>query len=80
MKEPGACDEGLGDIALMYAKVYCFTHRFLFPGLEDLALQRLVQLLLKCDTPTDLFFLGLAPTISSVKMARKTHPSKKIHL
>lgn len=71
-----ACDGGgLGDIALMHAKVYCFAYQFLFPGLEDLALQRLTQLLLKCDIPTDPFFLGLAPTISSVKMARKTHPS-----
>lgn len=42
-----ACDGGgLGDIALMHAKVYCFAYQFLFPGLEDLALQRLTQLLL----------------------------------
>lgn len=63
MKEPSACDEGLGDIALIHAKVYCFAHQFLFSRLEDLALQRLTQLLLKCDTPTDLFFLGLADAI-----------------
>ncbi|KAJ5335659.1 uncharacterized protein N7506_005595 [Penicillium brevicompactum] len=66
MKEPSACDEGLGDIALMHAKVYCFAHQFLFSRLEDLALQRLTQLLLKCGTPTDPFFLGLADAIRLV--------------
>jgi hypothetical protein len=66
MKGPSTCDEGLGDIALMHAKVYCFAHQFLFSRLEDLALQRLTQLLLKCDTPTDPFFLGLADIIRLV--------------
>ncbi|KAJ5348625.1 uncharacterized protein N7506_001878 [Penicillium brevicompactum] len=63
MKEPSACDEGLGDIALMHAKVYCFAHQFLFSRLENMALQRLTQLLLKCGTPTDPFFLGLSDAI-----------------
>ncbi|EKV04777.1 BTB/POZ-like [Penicillium digitatum] len=66
MKEPSACDEGLGDIALMHGKLYCFAHQFLFSRLENLALQRLTQLLLKCDTPTDPFFLGLADAIRLV--------------
>ncbi|KAJ5346776.1 uncharacterized protein N7506_000029 [Penicillium brevicompactum] len=66
MKEPSACDEGLGDIALIHAKVYCFAHQFLFSRLEVLALQRLTQLLLKCDAPTDPFCLVLADAIRLV--------------
>ncbi|KAJ5111461.1 hypothetical protein N7532_001996 [Penicillium argentinense] len=58
-----ACDGHLGNIALMHAKIYCFAHQFLFSRLETLALQRLTQLLLKCDTPTDPFFLHLADAI-----------------
>jgi NAD(P)-dependent dehydrogenase (short-subunit alcohol dehydrogenase family) len=77
MKEPSACDEGLGDIALMHAKVYCFAHQFLFSGLEDLALQRLTQLLLKCDTPTDPFFLGLAPAIFIRQNGTKNSPEQE---
>ena len=66
IKEPSACNKGLSDIALIHAKVYCFTHQFLFSRLENLALQRLTQLLLKCNTPTDPFFLGLADAIRLV--------------
>lgn len=74
IKELSACDEGLGDIALMHAKVYCFAHQFLFSRLEDLALQRLTQLLLKCDTPTDPFFLGLA---DAIRLVYGTTPKSK---
>ncbi|KAJ5542051.1 hypothetical protein N7461_008054 [Penicillium sp. DV-2018c] len=66
METPSACDESLGDIALMHAKVYCFAHQFLFSRLEKLALQRLTQLLLGCDTPSDPFFLRLADAIRVV--------------
>jgi hypothetical protein len=82
MKEPSACDEGLGGIALMHAKVYCFAHQFLFSRLEDLALQRLTQLLLKCDRPTDAFFLGLANAIrlvySSTPKSKSNDPAREL--
>lgn len=56
-------DELLGIIALMHAKVYCFAHRFLISRLEELSLQRLTQVLLTCDTPSDPFFSRLADAI-----------------
>lgn len=37
------CDEHMGNIAFIHAKVYCFAHQFLISGLEDSALQRLTQ-------------------------------------
>lgn len=61
-----ACDEHLGNIALMHAKVYCFAHHILFSKLENLALQRLTQLLLQCDTPTGPFFLRLTDAIGLI--------------
>jgi hypothetical protein len=48
---------------LMHAKVYCFTHQFLIPRLEELSLQRLTQVLLICHTPSDPFFSRLAQAI-----------------
>ncbi|KAF4767080.1 hypothetical protein HAV15_009106 [Penicillium sp. str.  len=76
MKVPIACDKGLGDIALMHAKVYCFAHQFLFSRLEDLALQRLTQLLLKCETPTDPFFLGLT---DAIRLVYDSTPNSKLN-
>ncbi|KXG45124.1 uncharacterized protein PGRI_096010 [Penicillium griseofulvum] len=82
MKVPSACDEGLGDIALMHAKVYCFAHQFLFSRLEGLALQRLTQLLLTCDTPTDPFFLGLTDAIrlvyDSTPKSKSNDPAREL--
>lgn len=65
-KEFHGCDERLGDMALMHAKVYCFAHQYLISKLENLALQRLTQLLLVCDIPTSPFFLRLADAIRLV--------------
>nr|KMM69758.1 hypothetical protein CPAG_06072 [Coccidioides posadasii RMSCC 3488] len=70
-----ACDEHLGNIALVHAKVYCFAHQILFPKLENLALQCLTQLLLQCDTPTDLFFLRLT---DAIRLTYDSTPTLKI--
>ncbi|KAJ5668206.1 uncharacterized protein N7477_006776 [Penicillium maclennaniae] len=72
-----SCDERLGDMALMHAKVYCFAHLYLISKLEDLALQRLTQLLQNCDIPTSPFFCGLQMQ-SALSMAQRRNRNRRI--
>ncbi|KAJ6111879.1 hypothetical protein N7523_007940 [Penicillium sp. IBT 18751x] len=60
------CDERMGDMALIHAKVYCFAHLYLISKLEGLALQRLTQLLQVCEIPNSPFFMHLADAIRLV--------------
>lgn len=47
-----------------------------FSRLEDLALQRLAQLLLKCDTPTDPFFLRFT---DAIRLVYDSTPTSKLN-
>ncbi|KAJ6116212.1 hypothetical protein N7523_005893 [Penicillium sp. IBT 18751x] len=81
-KESHCCDKHIGNIAFIHAKVYCFAHQFLISGLEDLALQRLTQLLLVCDIPTSSFFVHLADVIrlvySSTPKSKLNNPAREL--
>lgn len=57
----------------MHAKIYCFAHRFLIPGLENLALQRLTQVLLACDTPNQSF---LSPLSDAIRLVYGSTPNE----
>ncbi|KAJ5471451.1 hypothetical protein N7530_008808, partial [Penicillium desertorum] len=76
IKVPPTCEEGLGDVALIHAKFYYFTLQLLFSRLEDLALQRLTQLLLEYDTPTDPFFLRLT---DAIRLIYNSTPTLKLN-
>jgi hypothetical protein len=50
----------------MHTKVYYFTHQFLIPSLEELALQHLTQVLLMCETPSNSFVLHITDAVRLV--------------
>lgn len=59
-RESNNDDNGIGAAILTHAKVYSFAHRFLLSELEELALQRLTQVLILAvqqqgTRETDLF-------------------------
>ena len=60
------CDDSIGASTLVHAKVYTFAHQFLLFDLEELALQRLTQVLLASDTQTSLLFPHLVDAIHHV--------------
>lgn len=69
-------DVGIGAAILIHAKVYSFAHRFLLPQLEQLALQRLTQVLILLDeSETRSLFSYLADAVHIIYDAT---PSAKV--
>ncbi|KAJ9227415.1 hypothetical protein DTO271D3_1426 [Paecilomyces variotii] len=69
-------DVGIGAAIIIHAKVYSFAHRFLLPQLEELALQRLTQVLILLDeSETRSLFSYLA---DAVHIIYDTTPSAKV--
>ncbi|KAL1850529.1 hypothetical protein Plec18170_006814 [Paecilomyces lecythidis] len=69
-------DVGIGAAILIHAKVYSFAHRFLLPQLEQLALQRLTQVLILLDeSETRSLFSYL---VDAVHIIYDATPSAKV--
>lgn len=66
----------MGAAILIHAKVYSFAHRFLLPSLEELALQRLTQILILLDdSETQSLFPSL---VDAIHLIYDATPSGKI--